>query len=369
MLRDMGTLSDAQRRFAQAAARHRDRRSAVPGSRDARRRQQRRHAGRGDRHRDAARDNLQDVPQSVTALSTEFIEKQALTNLYDLVERAALRSTSSATWPGQNSIIIRGITTGSAQYRIDSQVSVYLDEQPMTSITQQADVRLIDIERVELLPGPAGHAVRIERAGGNPPLRHEQAGRQRLCERARPRGRHDEGRRARVTTSAAGSTFRSPTTSRCGPSGFWSKEGGYVDNVLGPTLMGETTNADIAEEGPELLSPERRPPRGTLGDQSELEPARHGHLPAQRDGRHLGNRSLPRREQDHALLRRLARRQVVHDVGDAEGRPRLRRAVGDRELLQSQDQLRVRRHELLPVAHARITARTTRSTTPARCIR
>ena len=30
-------------------------------------------------------ENLQDVPQSVTALSTEFIEKQALTNLYDLV--------------------------------------------------------------------------------------------------------------------------------------------------------------------------------------------------------------------------------------------------------------------------------------------
>ena len=58
--------------------------------------------------------------------------------------------------PGQNTIVMRGISTGSAEFRIDSQVSVYLDEQPMTSISQQADVRPIDIERVEALPGPQG---------------------------------------------------------------------------------------------------------------------------------------------------------------------------------------------------------------------
>ena len=45
--------------------------------------------------------NIQAVPQSVTALSTEFIEKQALTNLYDLV--GALPSLNIVTtWPGQN---------------------------------------------------------------------------------------------------------------------------------------------------------------------------------------------------------------------------------------------------------------------------
>ncbi len=51
---------------------------------------------------------------------------------------------------------MRGISTGSAEYRVDSQVSVYLDEQPMTAISQQVDVRLIDIERIEVLPGPQG---------------------------------------------------------------------------------------------------------------------------------------------------------------------------------------------------------------------
>src|SRR5262245_61692431 len=62
-------------------------------------------------------ENLQDVAQSVTALSTEFIQKQALTNMYDLV--GALPSVSMVSYvPGQNNIVMRGITTGTGQFRI-----------------------------------------------------------------------------------------------------------------------------------------------------------------------------------------------------------------------------------------------------------
>src|SRR6185436_15726515 len=86
-------------------------------------------------------ENLQDVAQSVTALSTEFLQKQALTNMYDLV--SALPSVNSISYiPGQNTIVMRGIATGTAEFRIDSLVSVYLDDQPMTAISQQPDVRL-----------------------------------------------------------------------------------------------------------------------------------------------------------------------------------------------------------------------------------
>src|SRR5262245_29230647 len=78
-------------------------------------------------------EHLQDVAQSVTALSTEFLEKQALTNMYDLV--GALPSVNSISYiPGQNTIVMRGIATGTGEFRIDSLVSVYLDEQPMTAI-------------------------------------------------------------------------------------------------------------------------------------------------------------------------------------------------------------------------------------------
>ena len=78
-------------------------------------------------------ENLQDVAQSVTALSTEFLKKQALTNMYDLVN--ALPSVNSISYiPGQNTIVMRGVATGTAEFRIDSLVSVYLDDQPMTAI-------------------------------------------------------------------------------------------------------------------------------------------------------------------------------------------------------------------------------------------
>ena len=100
-------------------------------------------------------ENLQDVAQSVTALSTEDIDKQALPTLYDVVGALPTVNLVNAI-PGHNNIIMRGISTGTGEYHTDSQVSVYLDDQPMTSISQQVDVRLIDIERVEVLPGPQG---------------------------------------------------------------------------------------------------------------------------------------------------------------------------------------------------------------------
>ena len=99
--------------------------------------------------------NLQDVAQSVTALSTEDIAKQAFQSLDDVA--GALPSVTLVNAiPGRNDIIMRGISTGTGEYYTDSQVSVYLDDQPMTSSSQQVDVRLIDIERIEVLPGPQG---------------------------------------------------------------------------------------------------------------------------------------------------------------------------------------------------------------------
>ena len=129
-------------------------------------------------------ENLQDVAQSVTALSTEFLKKNALTNLSDVVGAIPSANVISST-PGRNSIVIRGISTGSAEYRIDSQVSVYLDEQPMTAISQQVDVRLIDIERVETLPGPQGTLFGSSSQAGTIRYVTEQAGHQRLLGRSR----------------------------------------------------------------------------------------------------------------------------------------------------------------------------------------
>ena len=99
--------------------------------------------------------NLQEVGQSITAFSTADIERQALQDVEDVI--GALPSVNLVNnQPGRNSIFMRGISTGSAEYYTDSQVSIYLDDQPLTSVSQQVDIRPIDIERIESLPGPQG---------------------------------------------------------------------------------------------------------------------------------------------------------------------------------------------------------------------
>lgn len=191
-------------------------------------------------------ENMQDVPQSVTALSTEFIQKQALTNMSDLV--SALPSVSIVSYvPGQNNIVMRGISTGNGQFRIDSQVSVYLDEQPMTSISQQADVRLIDIERVEALPGPQGTLFGSSAQAGTIAY---------VTNKPNVGGFASEVAAEIGTTEGGDPSYdisgwvNLPVSDNLAVriTGYWSEDGGYVDNILGPTLMQETTNADVAEE-------------------------------------------------------------------------------------------------------------------------
>ncbi len=99
--------------------------------------------------------SLQEVPQSITAFGTEAIEKMDFKNMEDYLK--ALPSASlTSSMPGRNSLVMRGVSTGNSEYRTESQVAVYLDEQPITSISQQPEVRMVDIARIEVLPGPQG---------------------------------------------------------------------------------------------------------------------------------------------------------------------------------------------------------------------
>ena len=99
--------------------------------------------------------NLQDIPHSIDVLSGLDLQKMRARDL-----ESTLRALPSiglvALQPGQNSLIMRGITNEPFEYRTDAQVAVYLDEQPMSSNSQQVGFRGIDMARVENLPGPQG---------------------------------------------------------------------------------------------------------------------------------------------------------------------------------------------------------------------
>jgi outer membrane receptor protein involved in Fe transport len=190
--------------------------------------------------------NLQDVSQSVTALSTEDIAKQAFQSLDDVA--GALPSVTLVNAiPGRNDIIMRGISTGTGEYYTDSQVSVYLDEQPMTSSSQQVDVRLIDIERIEVLPGPQGTLF-----GSS-----SQSGTIRYVTNKPDFGGFSSQMDVEIGTTKGGEESYNVSGHVNIPLGenvairavgFYAKEGGYVDNVLGLNLPGTADNSDAVEE-------------------------------------------------------------------------------------------------------------------------
>ncbi len=191
--------------------------------------------------------SLQDVPQSIVAFSTDDIQRQAFQKMEDFVK--ALPSMNLVnSMPGRNSLVMRGISTGSAEYRTDSQVAVYLDEQPMTSISQQVDVRMIDIERIESLPGPQGTLF-----GSS-----SQSGTLRVITNKPDHTRVSAQVEGLIGTTKGGDESYDlngwinvpiiDDTLAIRAVAFTSLEGGYVDNVLGMDLAGIGDNSAVVEE-------------------------------------------------------------------------------------------------------------------------
>jgi outer membrane receptor protein involved in Fe transport len=191
--------------------------------------------------------NLQEVPQSITVFSTEDIQRQAFQNMQDYIK--ALPSMNLVNvMPGRNSVIMRGVSTGSAEYRTDSQVAVYLDEQPMTSISQQVDVRMIDIARIESLPGPQGTLFGSSSQSGTLRI---------ITNKPDPSGFSAQVEGVLGTTKGGEESYdlngwlnipliEDKLSMRV--VGFTASEGGYVDNVLGMDLAGIGDNADVVED-------------------------------------------------------------------------------------------------------------------------
>jgi outer membrane receptor protein involved in Fe transport len=102
-------------------------------------------------------ENLQNVPFSIQALTTEKLTELNVTNFSDYAK--FLPSVSFQTVaPGQTSVYMRGVASGENGNHSASlpSVGIYLDEQPVTTILGALDVHVYDIARVEALAGPQG---------------------------------------------------------------------------------------------------------------------------------------------------------------------------------------------------------------------
>jgi iron complex outermembrane receptor protein len=99
--------------------------------------------------------NIQDLPQAITAFTTEDIERQGFAVLDDYVNSIPSLAFARRE-PAGTSIVFRGVAASGIQYGTNPSSSVYLDESPITQAGLNPDPRLIDIERLEALSGPQG---------------------------------------------------------------------------------------------------------------------------------------------------------------------------------------------------------------------
>lgn len=101
-------------------------------------------------------ENLQEVPLAVTAVSTEDLDRQGITDIRNLAAVApSFNINSSDTETQGTTIRIRGVGTTGNNIGLESAVAVFLDgvylSRPGAALGD-----LVDIERVEVLRGPQG---------------------------------------------------------------------------------------------------------------------------------------------------------------------------------------------------------------------
>jgi outer membrane receptor protein involved in Fe transport len=103
-------------------------------------------------------ESLQNVPIAISVVNVDEVTKSGQGNLVDLAKfTPSLAITEGA--PGFNKFNMRGLSTGG--YRTSdtsdrSLVAIYLDDTPISVQGQTPDLKVYDLERVEILRGPQG---------------------------------------------------------------------------------------------------------------------------------------------------------------------------------------------------------------------
>ncbi len=102
--------------------------------------------------------SLQNVPIAVSVVNVDQVTKSGQGNLSDLAKFTPSLSITEGA-PGFNKFNMRGLATG--PYRTSdtsdrSLVAVYLDDTPISVQGQTPDLKVYDLERVEILRGPQG---------------------------------------------------------------------------------------------------------------------------------------------------------------------------------------------------------------------
>ncbi len=100
--------------------------------------------------------DIQDVPISMTALTSQFIEDSGLTSVLDMSQYVPNVQINAVTDSRSTAIRIRGIGSDGNNAGIDSSVGVFIDGIFMGRSGAASITDLVDVERIEVLRGPQG---------------------------------------------------------------------------------------------------------------------------------------------------------------------------------------------------------------------
>jgi outer membrane receptor protein involved in Fe transport len=190
---------------------------------------------------------LLDVPQSVTVIGGDTLERQQATNFQDYLALIPGFSLEGET-AGITRITLRGVNTGG----VSSTVAVYMDEVPFGSSTGLANGAILsgdfdpfDINRLEVLRGPQGTLYGASSLGGvikyvtNPPrLNRFEARAQAGISTTKGSGE--------IGYQAAG-ILNVPVGDRAAirVDGFYRRDPGYIDSIGNNPILNALTGEEI----------------------------------------------------------------------------------------------------------------------------
>ena len=196
-------------------------------------------------------ENLQNVPITVQNLSSDAIESLNIRDFYDYVNQLAAVSAIQRR-PGTGTLFMRGISdggNGNNQSLQGPSVATYLDDSPVTMISDNLEVHMYDIERVEALVGPQGTLYGAA----------SQAGSLKIITK-KPGSEFDAGANTVFEQTKGGDMSKMlegfvniplGKNSAVRIVGYSDDDGGYIDNVpdtLNYPLFGPVSNTAYAKE-------------------------------------------------------------------------------------------------------------------------
>jgi iron complex outermembrane receptor protein len=179
-------------------------------------------------------ESSQDIPMMVQSLSGEEIQKQGITTLEDFSRFVAGLNIQTTT-PGQNTIVFRGVSDGGG-FLVDPTAAIYLDEQPMSQTSFAPDIYPVDLARIEALAGPQSTLYGASSQSGAVRV---------ITNKPDPSGFEANIGGGVSSTSDGGTgydidgTVNIPLSDSVAIrlSGFSARDAGYIDNVLGNTVV------------------------------------------------------------------------------------------------------------------------------------